>query len=136
MASEDSTSHFDPTFQPRLIPHVVTEHARKTPDKIWASIPNSPHDATQGYKDITYAQLNSAVTRAARWLQDHIEPQRAMKHEALAYIGSPDSRYIIFTIAAIKAGFQVRIQSHFLITSTFLLILTLSNQHRCWSYPP
>lgn len=94
-------------LQPRLIPHVVSKHAEETPDKTWASIPKSPTDASAGYDDISFARLNYAVTRAVHWLQRTIEPHKAGTFEALAYIGPPDTRYIIFTIAAIKAGFQV-----------------------------
>ena len=94
--------------QPRLIPHVVSEHAKNTPQKIWGSVPKSPSNASEGYEDITFGQLNYAVTRAARWMQKLIEPQRSMGFEALAYLGPPDTRYIIFTIASIKVGFQVR----------------------------
>ena len=95
--------------QPRLIPHVISERARNTPQKIWASLPLSPSDASQGYEDITFARLNYAVSRAARWLVENVEQHRAKPFEALAYMGPPDSRYVIFAVAAIKAGFQVRV---------------------------
>lgn len=93
--------------EPRLIPHVVSEHARHRPQKIWGSLPNHPSDASRGYEDITFARLNYAISRAAIWMQETIEPQRSRPYEALAYLGPPDSRYIVLAIAAIKAGFQV-----------------------------
>ena len=93
--------------QPRLIPHVVSHHAAHDPSKIWGSLPNSDSDVSQGYEDITFARLNYAISRACRWLIEVIEPQRSTKFEPLAYIGPPDSRYIILAIAAIKTGFQV-----------------------------
>ena len=94
--------------QPRLIPHVISERAKSTPQKIWASLPISPSDASQGYEDISFARLNYAVSRAAEWLVENIEQHKAKQFEALAYMGPPDSRYVIFAVAAIKAGFQVR----------------------------
>lgn len=92
---------------PRLIPHVVSERAEKEPQSTWASIPKSPTDASAGYEDITFARLNYAITRAARWLHETIGPQNLRPSEPLAYIGSPDTRYIILTIAAIKVRSQV-----------------------------
>jgi hypothetical protein len=94
--------------EPRLIPHVVSNNAKKTPEKIWGSLPKSNSDVSQGYEDVTFARLNYAVTRACEWLVDNIEPHRKSKFEPLAYVGPPDSRYIILAIAAIKTGFQVR----------------------------
>ena len=94
---------------PRLIPHVVSEHAKNTPQKIWGSLPKSQSDASQGYEDITFTRLNYAISRAAQWLVENVEPQRSRPFEALAYLGPPDSRYVILAIAAIKAGFQVRL---------------------------
>jgi hypothetical protein len=96
--------------EPRLIPHVVSYHARNAPNKIWGSIPRSESDASQGYEDITFARLNYAISRACQWLVDVVEPDRNRKFEPLAYIGPPDSRYIILTIAAIKTGYQVSIR--------------------------
>ena len=93
--------------EPRLIPHVVSYHAQNDPDKIWGSIPKSESDASQGYEDITFARLNYAISRACQWLVNVVEPDRSCKFEPLAYIGPPDSRYIILTIAAIKTGYQV-----------------------------
>ena len=84
--------------QPRLIPHVVSERAKECPNKIWGALPKDPSDASQGYEDITFARMNYAI----------IGPQRSRTFEALAYLGPPDSRYVIFAIAAIKADFQVR----------------------------
>ena len=93
--------------QPRLIPHVISEHAKNTPQRIWGSLPRHPSDASQGYEDITFVRFNYAISRAATWLVKKVVPQKSRTFEALAYLGPPDSRYIIFTVAAIKVGFQV-----------------------------
>ena len=86
---------------------MVSERARNEPQSIWASIAKSPTDTSAGYEDVTFARLNYAVTRAARWLRKTLDPQDSLPPEALAYLGPPDTRYIIFTIAAIKTGFKV-----------------------------
>ena len=75
---------------------------KNAPKSIWAAIPKSPTDASVGYEDITFARFNYAITRAARWLLETLGPQDSRPPKALAYIGPPDTRYIIFTIAAIK----------------------------------
>ena len=95
--------------QPRLIPHVISSHARLNPEKTWGSLPIDASDASKGYEDISFARLNYAISRAAEWMIETIEQQRSSKFEALAYIGPPDARYIILAVAAIKAGFQVSV---------------------------
>jgi hypothetical protein len=87
---------------------VVSNQAAHSPEKIWGSLPKSDSDVSQGYEDITFARLNYAISRACKWLMEAVEPHRKAKFEPLAYIGPPDSRYIILAIAAIKTGFQVR----------------------------
>jgi hypothetical protein len=107
MESKQGVGGASPIPEPRLVPHVVSERAKNAPQSIWASIPKSPTEASAGFEDITFARLNYAVTRAAHWLQETIRSQDSLPFEALAYMGPPDTRYIVFTIAAIKTGFKV-----------------------------
>jgi hypothetical protein len=100
--------------EPRLIATVISERAKNSPQSIWASIPKSPTDASIGFEDITFARFNYAITRAAQWLQKTLGPQDSLPPKALAYIGPPDTRYIILTIAAIKTGSKVCIFDCFL----------------------
>lgn len=92
---------------PRLLPQVVRDIARAQPEKIWGSLPLDRQSAKLGYENITYRRFAYAVDRAAVWLKENLEPQRLGPFEHLAYLGVPDSRYQIFTLAAIKAGFRV-----------------------------
>jgi hypothetical protein len=107
MESKQGAGGAPPVPEPRLIPHVVSERAKNAPQSIWASIPISPTDASAGFEDVTFARFNYAVTRAAHWLQETLGPQDSLPPKALAYIGPPDTRYIVFIIAAIKTGFKV-----------------------------
>lgn len=107
MANKHGASVLSPFPEPRLIPTVVSERAKNEPQKVWASIPRSPTNASDGFEDITFARLNYAVTRAARWMQKTLGSQESSPHRPLAYIGPPDTRYITLTIAAIKTGFKV-----------------------------
>ncbi len=96
--------------EPRLIAHVISERAKSASTYVWASIPVSPTDASLGYEDITYARLNYSISRAVRWLYDTLGPERPVVPKPLAYLGPPDTRYVIFTVAAIKTGYQVCLQ--------------------------
>ena len=107
MESKQGAGGIPPVPEPRLIPHVVSERAKNAPYSLWAAIPKSPTDASMGFEDITFARLNYAITRAARWLQETLGPQDPLPPKALAYIGPPDARYIVLTIAAIKTGSKV-----------------------------
>lgn len=92
---------------PRLLPNLVADRASREPHKIWGSIPVNPQTASAGYEDITYRRFSYAIDRAAYWMQNTIGSCRLRSFEPLAYLGPPDTRYIIFALAAIKAGFQV-----------------------------
>lgn len=107
MRGEQSAGTVPPIPEPRLIAHVVSERAINAPNTIWASIPKSQTDPSIGFENITFARLNYAITRAARWMQDRLDLQGSLASRALAYVGPPDTRYIILTIAAIKTGSKV-----------------------------
>ncbi|OQU95819.1 hypothetical protein CLAIMM_01986 [Cladophialophora immunda] len=92
---------------PRLLPNLVAERALTEPNKIWGAIPTSPQTTSDGYEDISYRRFNYAIDRAAYWMQSTLEPKRLRPFEPLAYLGPPDTRYIVFSLAAIKAGFQM-----------------------------
>jgi hypothetical protein len=93
--------------EPRLLPHVVSDRAKNASHDVWAALPKSSTDASVGFEDITFARLNYAITRVVCWLQATLGPHDLLPPKALAYIGPPDARYIILTIAAIKAGSKV-----------------------------
>ncbi|KIW10701.1 hypothetical protein PV08_11665 [Exophiala spinifera] len=92
---------------PRLLPNLVADRASREPHKIWGSIPVNLQITRAGYEDISYRRLNYAIDRAAYWMHNTLEPGRLRAFEPLAYLGPPDTRYIIFALAAIKAGFQM-----------------------------
>ncbi|PWY72566.1 hypothetical protein BO83DRAFT_445576 [Aspergillus eucalypticola CBS 122712] len=95
---------------PRLLIDVVSKTAGDIPSKIWGSIARNPMDAVDGYDDISFSRPATAVDRAAFWIRDHIGKgisEAQSKFETLAYLGPPDSRYIILALAAVKAGFQM-----------------------------
>ena len=100
--------------KPRILLDVVLSNAHKFPEKIWASVPISQTDPAEGYRDLTYMQLHNAINRSAWWLANTFQGKTSREFEPLAYIGTPDTRYMIFALTAIKAGFQIRSKQQFI----------------------
>ena len=83
----------------RLLPQVLDEHSRLTPERLYASIPYST-DLSQGFRDITCRNMTDATNAIAHWLQ--IEIGRSSCYEVLAYIGIPDLRTAILFLTGVK----------------------------------
>ena len=88
----------------RLIPQLIDDGAKHNPDASFWSIPRSSNLA-DGFRDINYAQVAGAINRAAWWIDENVG--RSTTFEALAYMGPPDLRYAILTVAAQKTGHTV-----------------------------
>lgn len=125
-----------PNYGHGLIPSLIDHHAREDPQcPVW-SIPYSSN-LTDRFRDIKYSQVAQAINRAAWWIEEHIE--KSTTFETLAYIGPPDFRYAVLTVAAQKTGHTV---SRRLIVSerTMCLrfpgfLLFAMEQHRSASTP-
>ena len=89
----------------RLIPVLIDEASRNTPEKVYASIPRSA-DLSDGFEDITYKRFSNAINRAASWLDSALGGRGSTG--VFAYAGSKDLRYMVLTVAAIKTGRAVR----------------------------
>lgn len=89
----------------RLIPNVIDETARQTPDLECMSIPRST-DPCDGWKPVTWAQVANAVNYVANMLITQNGHPVPGKFPTVAYIGLEDPRYPIFVVGAIKAGYQ------------------------------
>ena len=88
----------------RLIPQVIDERAKVNPQgSVW-SVPKSSNLA-DGFRDISYDQVARAINKVAWWIDEHIG--KSTTFEKLAYIGPPDLRYSILTVAAQKTGHTV-----------------------------
>ena len=88
----------------RLLPQVLDEHSRLTPERLYASIPYST-DLSQGFRDITCRDMSDATNAVAYWLQGKIG--RSSDSEVLAYMGVPDLRTAVMFLAGVKCGYQV-----------------------------
>lgn len=67
----------------------------------WTSVPVNDQDLSQGYKDISFRQLNNYVNHAAHWLSENLPPS-SEPFQSFAYAGPKDLRYPILALAAAK----------------------------------
>lgn len=96
----------NPEYGRRLLPQVLDDEARANPQRVFAAVPVSI-DLAQGFKDISFAELASAVNFMARRLQEEFGLELKYEFETLTYIGVPDLRYNIVFYAAVKCGYKV-----------------------------
>lgn len=93
------------TKRKRLLATTLDRLAEKTPDKLFAVIPQGS-ELTSGFRDLSMKDLAQAVNLMSWWIENTIGP--AQSRETLAYMGSNDVRYFIFMLACQKTGYQVR----------------------------
>jgi hypothetical protein len=67
----------------------------------WTSVPVNDQDLSQGYKDISFSQLNNYTNHAAHWLSENLPPS-SEPFQSFAYAGPKDLRYPILALAAAK----------------------------------
>ena len=88
-----------------LLINVVDHHAEVSPNKLFASLPTT-NDPRDGFQDITYGQLRSAVDRTAHFLDNTFGQSGVCS--TIAWAGPPtDFRYILLSFAAMKSGHRV-----------------------------
>ncbi|KAJ3577520.1 hypothetical protein NPX13_g3049 [Xylaria arbuscula] len=89
----------------RLLPHVVDDIATREPGREAFSIPRSS-DPKDGWKPISFKQYANAVNYVAHRILTNCGLPPVGKFPTIAYVGPNDARYVIFTLAAVKAGYQ------------------------------
>ncbi|KAL2129416.1 hypothetical protein VTI74DRAFT_7827 [Chaetomium olivicolor] len=89
----------------RLLVNIVDERAQSEPDREWVSIPKTS-DPKDGWKKISYKQAANAVNRVAHKLVSTTGLPNKGEFRTVAYIGPSDVRYLVFTLGAVKAGYQ------------------------------
>lgn len=92
----------------RLIPHVIDHVAKTDPLRECFSIPlsSNPQD---GWRSISYGQYATAIDRLAHHIVEMSGVPQPKTFPTVAYIGTNDAVYLIFVIAAIKAGYKVSV---------------------------
>jgi acyl-CoA synthetase (AMP-forming)/AMP-acid ligase II len=91
----------------RLLTQVVDDMARKEPQRECFSIPRSS-DPKDGWKPITFKQYSNAINHVAHKITANSGVPPVNTFPTIAYIGPNDARYVVITLAAIKAGYKVR----------------------------
>jgi acyl-CoA synthetase (AMP-forming)/AMP-acid ligase II len=86
-------------------PALIDDRATVHPDKIFAVIPKSGK-LEDGFRDLTYAELARAVDKASWWLDENVGPTTTSL-DMFAYMGSPDFRYALLMLGAMKTRRQV-----------------------------
>ena len=91
-----------PAYGHRLVPSLIDDIARTSPERVYASVPRSRNFA-DGYRDVRYQQLAVMIDRVAYWLEEVLDG----KKENVAYLGPNDLRYHVILISASKIGVKV-----------------------------
>lgn len=95
-----------PHYGQRLLPVVLDDEAEANPQRTFAAIPTSS-DVSEGFRDVTFAQVAQAVDYFAYRLQAIFGSVLRYEFETLTYVGVPDLRYNIVFHAAVKCGYKV-----------------------------
>lgn len=103
-----ATLNHDVRYGQRLLPQVVDNVARDTPDRLVGMISKST-DISQSFDKVTVSGFSHAINFAAHWIDGHLG--RGLSKQTYAYAGVADFRCMIMELAAIKYGHQALIFS-------------------------
>lgn len=95
----------------RLLPVAIDEIALNDPHRAWASLPLDDWDLSQGFEDVNYATLASAINKLAHFIVDHVGRSAEGRFETILYLGAMDIRYHILQMAVCKTGHKVLFSS-------------------------
>ena len=90
----------------KLLNNVVDSVARTTPDLVYAELPRSSVDLSQGFRQVTYRDFANGINGIAWWIRKSLGPSETF--ETLTYIGPNDLRHNLLLLGAVKAGYKVR----------------------------
>jgi acyl-CoA synthetase (AMP-forming)/AMP-acid ligase II len=92
----------------RLFPHLVDDIAQREPQRECFSVPRSS-DPKDGWRPVTFKQYANAINHVAHRIIDISGHPPAGTFPTIAYIGPNDARYVVMLLAAVKAGYKVRV---------------------------
>ncbi|RFU26072.1 hypothetical protein B7463_g10277, partial [Scytalidium lignicola] len=87
-----------------LIPYAIDDLSRDEPDRILYEFPRETSVAN-GFRSVSAGVFANAINRASWFLEKSLG--KGIDFETLGYVGPGDLRYIILTVAAIKAGYKM-----------------------------
>jgi hypothetical protein len=111
----------------RLMATVLDQEALCDPDRTFALVPCGT-DLSQGFRNVSFAQVANATNHAAHWLRDIANVPLDGKFETLTYVRVGDLRYNILLYAAIKCSCKVD------PTTDYTLVIALTYDCSCFSY--
>lgn len=94
----------------RILPHVLDQIARDSPEKPFVYQPRSKDNLADGFKTFTYGQLSRSVDKTARWIEKTLG--KSTDREPIVYMDrANDLRYIFMIVAAMKTGHPILLAS-------------------------
>ncbi|TDZ14767.1 Non-canonical non-ribosomal peptide synthetase FUB8 [Colletotrichum orbiculare MAFF 240422] len=94
-----------PPYGERLIPSLIDFNAKTTPTEECFSVPRT-NSAKDGWRQVSWSQYANAINRVAASILQTCGPAPAKAYPTIAYIGANDARYLVFVVAAVKAGYK------------------------------
>ncbi|ROV99186.1 hypothetical protein VPNG_08231 [Cytospora leucostoma] len=89
----------------RLLPHIIEQVAAQDPSRECIQIPIS-NEPSDGWRVVTWKDMANAVNRCAHKIIELFGKPEEKSFPTVAFIGPNDARYIVFLIAASKAGYK------------------------------
>lgn len=105
MPSNDGSPGVRPPYGRRLLPQLLDEISKTTPERLYASVAVSV-DLSEGFQDVSFRDMAHATNFFAWWLENNVG--RSNLFETLTYMGIPDLRTAVVFLAAIKCGYKVK----------------------------
>ncbi|KAH9434705.1 hypothetical protein MCOR02_003670 [Pyricularia oryzae] len=123
-----STPHSGEVYGRRLVPHVIDSIANRDPRRECFSIPRSSNPK-DGWRAVSYGQYASAIDRLAHHVVKTSGAPHPKAFPTLAYVGENNAVYLIFVIAAVKAGYKALFVSPQNSEETQLHLFQLTDCH-------
>ena len=92
----------------RLLPFTIDTISQREPGRQWASLPRDDDNLSKGYLDVSYAAFANAINRMAFFIEKAVGRAEDNAPKCIAYIGAPDTRYHIMSMATAKTGNMLR----------------------------
>lgn len=93
----------------QLLPTALFNIAKQYPDLTYAEYFSDSTNLANGYRKVTYRDLNNAVRAMAWWIDEQVgKPSVGDGSETMVYFGPNDLTYGILVLASTITGYKVR----------------------------
>ncbi|KAM0142805.1 hypothetical protein ACHAO1_001043 [Botrytis cinerea] len=97
-----------PAYGQRLLPTLIDEKAVGEPNKIIYSYAKTTK-AVDGFVEVSHKRFANSINRAAWWIEKLLG--KGENFPSVGYVGPGDLRYQILTVALVKAGYKILLNS-------------------------